>query len=255
MTDVHPAAAAGFAAAADVYERARPSYPQDAVDWIVERAGLRPGRVVVDLAAGTGKLTRLLVPSGAEVVAVEPVPEMRAKLEEVVPGVSALYGTAERLPFADGSADVVTVAQAFHWFDHERALAELHRVLRPDGLLVLVWNSRDLDDPLQRALEELLAPLRDGPPAQEESAWRDPLEASALFGPIETRRFRYEQAFTAQDLVDRVHSTSFVATMRPIDREELLVRVRALAHGLAEPFRFPYLTEVHTIPRSRDRAR
>jgi SAM-dependent methyltransferase len=251
---VHPLAAAGFAAAAEVYERARPSYPQEAVDWIVERANLGPGRVVVDLAAGTGKLTRLLVPSGAEVVAVEPVPEMRAKLEEVVAGVEALYGTAERLPFADGSVDVVTVAQAFHWFDHERALAELHRVLRPDGLLLLVWNSRDLDDPLQRELEALLAPLRDGPPAQEEAAWRAPLDDSVLFGAVETRRFRYEQAFTPQDLVDRVHSTSFVAAMRPADRDELLVRVRALTHGLPEPFAFPYLTEVHTIPRTRDRA-
>jgi ubiquinone/menaquinone biosynthesis C-methylase UbiE len=251
---VHPLAAAGFAAAAEVYERARPSYPQDAVDWIVERADLRPGRVVVDLAAGTGKLTRLLVASGADLVAVEPVAEMRAKLEDVVPGVEALPGTAERLPFADGSVDVVTVAQAFHWFDHEKALAELHRVLRADGLLVLVWNSRDLDDPLQRELEELLAPVRDGPPAQQETAWRAPLQATALFGPIETCRFRYEQAFTAEQLVDRVRSTSFVATMRPLDRDELLVRVRALTHGLAEPFAFPYLTEVHTIPRTRDRA-
>jgi len=255
LSGVHPLAAAGFAAAAEVYERARPSYPQAAVDWIVERAALEPGRVVVDLAAGTGKLTRLLVPSGAEIVAVEPVPEMRAKLEEVVPGVEALYGTAERLPFADGAVDVVTVAQAFHWFDHERALAELHRVLRPAGLLVLVWNSRDLDDPLQRELEELLAPLRDGPPAQQETAWRAPLDATELFGPVETRAFRYEQDFTAQDLVDRVHSTSFVAAMKAVDRDELLVRVRALTHGLAEPFTFPYLTEVHTIPRSRDRGR
>jgi SAM-dependent methyltransferase len=245
----------GFAAAAEVYERARPSYPQDAVDWIVERADLRPGRLVVDLAAGTGKLTRLLVPSGAELVAVEPVPEMRRKLEEVVPGVEAVAGTAERLPFADGSVDVVTVAQAFHWFDHARALPELHRVLRPDGLLVLVWNSRDLTSPLQLELESLLSHLREGRQlAQLDRSWRAELERSPLFGPPEERRFGHVQHLTADGLVDRVHSTSFVAAMKPVDRDELLVRVRALAYGLAEPFAFPYQTEVHTIPRTRDRA-
>jgi ubiquinone/menaquinone biosynthesis C-methylase UbiE len=257
VTDVHPAAAAGFAAAAEVYERARPSYPRDAVDWIVQRAGLRPGRLVVDVAAGTGKLTRLLVPSGAEVVAVEPVPEMRRKLEEVVPDVDAITGTAERLPFADASVDVVTVAQAFHWFDHARALPELHRVLRPGGLLVLVWNSRDLASPLQHELEELLSQVREGRPllAQLDRAWRKELERSPLFGTIEERRFRYAQYLTADGLVDRVHSTSFVAAMQPIERDELLVRVRALTVGLDEPFAFPYVTEVHTIPRTRDRAR
>jgi ubiquinone/menaquinone biosynthesis C-methylase UbiE len=256
VTDVHPLAAAGFAAAAEVYERARPSYPQDAVDWVVERAGLRPGRLVVDVAAGTGKLTRLLVPSGADVVAVEPVAEMRRKLEEVVPEVEAIAGTAERLPFADASVDVVTVGQAFHWFDHARALPELHRVLRPDGLLVLVWNSRDLDDPLQRELEELLSHVRKGRPviAQLDRAWREELERSSLFAAAEERRFGYAQHLTADELVDRVHSTSFVAAMQPLERDELLVRVRALTVGLAEPFAFPYLTEVHTIPRTRDRA-
>ena len=157
---MHPVAAAGFASAADVYERARPSYPAAAVAWIAERAALGPGRTVLDLGAGTGKLTRLLVPTGARVIAVEPLAEMRAKLEEVVPGVVVLEGTAEDLPLGDGSIDVVTCAQAFHWFDLDLALPELHRVLAADGLLVLVWNTRDLDDPLQGAIEELLGPYR-----------------------------------------------------------------------------------------------
>lgn len=254
MNRVHPIAAAGFAAVADVYERARPSYPQAAVGWIVERAELRPGRTLVDLGAGTGKLTRLLVPSGARVVAVEPVAEMRAKLEDVLPGVETVDGTAERLPLADGSVDAITVAQAFHWFDLKRALPELHRVLRPGGLLVLVWNSRDLDDLLQRDLEELLEPLRIAPAAQAEGEWREPLARSPLFGEIERRRFGYTQEFTTEDLLDRVRSTSFVAAMGPVDRDALLVRVRALTHGREEPFPFPYVTEVHTIPRTRDRA-
>jgi SAM-dependent methyltransferase len=217
---------------------------------MVERTGLGPGKTVVDVGAGTGKLTRLLVSSGARVIAVEPIAEMRAKID----GAEVLDGTAETLPLPDASADVITVAQAFHWFDHERALPELHRVLRPGGALVLFWNMRDLDDPLQRGVEDLLAPRRREVPLQVIGAWREPLERSPLFGEAEVGEFRYEQRFTTDDLCDRVASTSFVAAMAPVERDELLVRVRALVHGLVEPFPFPYKTEVHVIPRLSDRA-
>jgi SAM-dependent methyltransferase len=246
---IHELAAVGFAKAADVYERARPSYPPESVDWLVAQTGLGPGKTVVDLGAGTGKLTRLLVPSSARVVAVEPIAEMRAHIS----GAEVLDGTAESIPLPDASVDVVTVAQAFHWFDHERALPEIHRVLREDGALALFWNMRDLDDPLQRGVEDLLRPLRDHVPGQQLGAWRVPLERSSLFGPAAVGEFRYEQRFTTDDLCDRVASTSFVAAMAPVDRDELLVHVRALAHGLPEPFPFPYKTEVHLIPRSSDR--
>ena len=249
MDRIDPVAAAGFASAADVYERARPSYPPEAVEWLVERTALGPGKTVVDLGAGTGKLTRLLVPSGAHIVAVEPIPEMRAKIE----GAEVLDGTAEEIPLGDGVADLVTVAQALHWFDLDRALPEIHRVLKPDGALVLFWNMRDLEDPIQREVEELLAPHRHYVIAQQEGTWRAPLAASPLFGEAEVEAFRFAQLFTAQDLCDRVTSTSYVAAMSPVDREELLVRVRALTHGVQEPFPFPYVTEVHLIPRSSDR--
>jgi SAM-dependent methyltransferase len=246
---IHPSAAIGFARAAEVYERARPSYPQDAIDWLVAQTALGPGRMVVDLGAGTGKLTRLLLPTGAHVVAVEPIAEMRAHIE----GAEVVDGTAEAIPLPDASADVVTVAQALHWFDQERALPEIHRVLRADGSLVLVWNMRDLDDPVQRGVEELLAPLRTDIPGQIQGAWREPLARSTLFGPATVGEFAIEQRFTTDDLCDRVASTSFVAALSAVDREELLVRVRALTHGITEPFAFPYKTEVHVIPRSSDR--
>ncbi|NUR76636.1 MAG: class I SAM-dependent methyltransferase [Thermoleophilia bacterium] len=249
MTRVHPVAAAGFACAADVYDRARPSYPEEAVAWMAQRTGLGPGQTVVDVGAGTGKLTRLLRATGARVLAVEPVAEMRAKLD----GLDALDGTAEDLPLEDAAADVITAAQAFHWFDLDRALPELHRVLRPGGHLALFWNSRDLDDPVQRGVEDLLRPVRGSVASQLGGAWREPLRRSPLFGAVEERSFRYEQQFTADDLCDRVASTSFVAAMRPVEREEILVRVRALTHGLAEPFPFPYKTEVFVITRSSDR--
>lgn len=240
---VHPVAAAGFGAAADVYERARPSYPPQAIDWLVERTGLGPGATVVDVGAGTGKLTRLLVPTGARVVAVEPVAAMREQLRVAAPGAEALEGTAEALPVDDESADAITVAQAFHWFDHDRALPELHRVLKRGGALALVWNMRDLADPLQRGVEDLLAPLRDG--AAVKPAWREPLARSPLFSAPEVARFRHEQRLGLEGLCERVASTSFVAAMPIEEREELLARVRALATGLDEPFALPYVTKVY----------
>jgi ubiquinone/menaquinone biosynthesis C-methylase UbiE len=242
---VHPVAAAGFAAAAEVYERARPTYPPDAVAWLAERLGLGPGRTVLDVGAGTGKLTRLLLPFGPRVIAVEPVPEMLAKLREVVPDAEAMAAPAEALPLPDASVDAITVAQAMHWFDHERALPELHRVLRPSGALGLIWNSRDLSDPLQKRLEALLAPERDKVQAQIELRWRDPLRRSELFGPIEERRFRNEQHSTKRSLRERVTSTSFVAAMAPAEREALLDRVETLVAGMPEPFAFQYETDVY----------
>src|SRR5580658_6312532 len=117
MSEVHEVAARGFGAQADAYDRARPSYPPEAIDWLVEGMGIKPGQRVVDLAAGTGKLTVLLAGTGAELMAVEPVGSMRDRLRQLLPDVPLLAGVAEALPFADDSLDAVLVAQAFHWFD------------------------------------------------------------------------------------------------------------------------------------------
>jgi SAM-dependent methyltransferase len=245
VTRIDPVAAAGFASAAEVYERARPSYPEDAIDWLFEQTGVGAGDTVVDLGAGTGKLTRLLVRSGARIVAVEPIPEMRALI-----GVGEVVdGTAEDIPLPDGSAALVTVAQAFHWFDHDRALPEIHRVIRPGGFLALVWNMRDTADPVQGGIEDLLTQYRGPLPAQREGKWRAPLAASRLFGEIRSATFRYEQMFTADDLADRVASTSFVAAMSEEERLPLLAQVRELVAGRDEPFPFPYVTEVSVSPR------
>ena len=132
---IHEAAARGFAQAVDAYERGRPGYPPEAVERLCEAVGIGPGRAVLDLAAGTGKLTRLLVPTGAELVAVEPVEQMRAALARALPEVTALAGTAEDVPLPAASVDAVVAGSAFHWFRGEEALAEIHRVLRPDGRL------------------------------------------------------------------------------------------------------------------------
>jgi SAM-dependent methyltransferase len=208
------------------YERGRPGYPPAAVDFLAERLRLGPGRTVVDLAAGTGKLTRPLLATGAEVVAVEPAAAMRAALPA---GARVLDGTAERIPLAAASADAVAVAQAFHWFDGDAALAEIHRVLRPGGALALVWNRRAMDDPLNQAIEELIAPHRGHASAFHTGAWRDAFERTELFGPLEGRVFRNDQGLDADGLVDRIASVSFVAALDENERTKVLRAVRALA--------------------------
>ena len=243
------AAAAGFAAGADAYERGRPSYPADAVATIVDELGIGPGTTVLDLAAGTGKMTRLLVSTGAEVVAVEPVAEMRARLVATVPGVEVLDGTAEDIPLPDGSVDAVVVAQAFHWFDTAAALAELARVLVPGGGLALVWNKRDDREPWVAELDRLIAwDERDRyrVPYEDRGDWAERIAAvPSAFGPV--RRFvtTYRQAVDADMLVDRVLSTSYVATQPAAERERVSAAVRDLVAGKGETFDLPHRTAVY----------
>ena len=184
-----------------------------------EALGIGPGRDVLDLAAGTGKLTRALQASGVRVVAVEPIEAMRAALA----GVEVLEGTAEAVPLPDGAVDAVTVAQAFHWFDGERALREIHRVLRPGGGLGLVWNRGDSSTPWVAELDAVVAGARPpGVPSYRDSAWRAPFETTTLFTPLEERDFAHEVPADAERVRDRVASISFIAAMSDAEREDVL---------------------------------
>ncbi|MFL5912215.1 MAG: class I SAM-dependent methyltransferase [Gaiellaceae bacterium] len=244
-SDLHPATR-GFELAADAYERGRPDYPAAAIDWLVDQFDLGPGRTVVDLAAGTGKLTRLLVPSGADVVAVEPIAEMRVKIEHA----RVIEGTAEEIPLPDASADVVAVAQAFHWFRAEEALAEIHRVLRPGGGLALVWNTRDDTESLHAAVSAILAPLDHGTPRRHKKDWAAIVDASGLFAPTESVTFEHEQLVDEDGLVERFTSVSFVAAAPPAVRADVESQLRALARAAGTPIRVPYVTEVYVALRA-----
>jgi SAM-dependent methyltransferase len=218
-----------FEAVAEQYERARPSYAPDALAWLAGRIGIGPGRRVLDLAAGTGKLTRQLVALGASVVAVEPGDAMRAVLARVVPEAEALTGSAEAIPLADGAVDAVTVGQAFHWFRPGEALAEMHRVLRPGGGVALLWNQWDGDDPRQREIDELVDPLRSERTRRDADLARSALVESPLFGDIDEQVFRHVRVLDADRLVDWVSSTSAVVKAAPSDRARIEARVRELA--------------------------
>jgi SAM-dependent methyltransferase len=224
---VHEVASSGFGAEADAYERARPSYPADAVAWIVDALGIAPGRDVADVAAGTGKFTRLLAPTGAWILAVEPVEGMRLRL----PRMPTTAATAERLPFRDGSLDAVTVAQAFHWFDAAVALHELHRVLRPGGRLALVWNARDRSVPWVDRVWTIMDRVEKRAPWRAHDEWRESaFVETPWFGPLHEATFHHEQVLSPADVVERVRSVSHVAVLPPARQEAVLDEVRALLH-------------------------
>lgn len=232
-----------FASVAREYERARPGYPDDAVRWLV---GDEPADVV-DLGAGTGKLTRALAALGHRVTAVELLPEMLAQLLVAVPGVTAVEGAAEALPLPDASADVVVCAQAFHWFDHDAALPEIARVLRPGGRLSIVWNIRDDTDPWVARLSEVI-----GSESIDETDSQALLRESRLFGDPESARFSHVQRLDRQLLHDLVLSRSYCAMRTPEERAPVLSAVDRIfdVHGDGRMIELPYRTDCFRAPRT-----
>jgi SAM-dependent methyltransferase len=240
--DVHRVAAIGFSAQADAYDRARPGYPPDAVSWLASVLRIEPGRIVVDLAAGTGKLTALIAPEGATLIAVEPVTAMRDRLRANLPGIPVLAGVAEALPFADCSVDAVVVAQAFHWFDADLALAELARVIRPGGRLGLIWNARDRSVPWVDSVWTVMdavernAPWRDhrdgtGPAGQAAGAYRrsgPPAVAAGSWSPWTEATFFHVQHSTHEQVVDRMLSVSHIAALPAGEQRKVLGEIAAI---------------------------
>jgi SAM-dependent methyltransferase len=234
---VHEIAAAGFGKEAAAYQRSRPSYPPDAVQWLVDGLGLRPGVRCIDLAAGTGILTALLRPTGCDLYAIEPVEGMRAQLRAALPDVPCASAVAEALPLAAASVDAVTIAQAFHWFDADRALAELRRTLRVGGHVAMMWNARDRSrawvDEVWTVMDrvEKHAPWRnhDHVATTDSQQFREAsLEGSPGFGPVQTAQFQHEQPMTPELIVDRVRGVSHVAALDPPEQEKVLDEVRTI---------------------------
>jgi ubiquinone/menaquinone biosynthesis C-methylase UbiE len=230
--------AASFAGVADAYERARPGYPDDAVRWLT---GERPCDVL-DLGAGTGKLTRSLTAIGHRVKAVEPLEPMLEQLREAVPGIEAFLGSAEMIPLEDESVDVVTCAQAFHWFDHEHALPEIARVLRPGGRLALIWNMRDEREPW---VEELSDAMVGRTTFVSGGGATDLIDRSALYSPVERAVFDHVQLIDRVALQELVLSRSYCAILPPDERAPILEKVNAIFDERSRDgiLRLPYVTE------------
>jgi SAM-dependent methyltransferase len=220
--------ATGFDTAAADYRRARPDYPDGTVARLCDRLGIGPGRRVLDVGAGTGMLTRHLLARGAEVVAAEPVAGMRAALAEATPRALVVGARAEALPLADASVDAVTVAQAFHWFEAPVALAEVHRVLRPDGWLAVLFNVRDLSDALQAELDQQLRDVRGDTPSWASRDWDAALQEARGFSAPEEHVEEHIHRLDADGFVARVASISFVARLAEPRRRQVLDGAREL---------------------------
>ncbi|MBB6627637.1 class I SAM-dependent methyltransferase [Nocardioides sp. KIGAM211] len=217
MSDENPAWASSFGSVADAYDRGRPSYPREAAAWLV---GPDPV-TVLELGCGTGKLTEQLVALGHDVHATDPDAAMLAVLAKRLPDVRSTQASAEEIPMADGSVDVVVCAQAFHWFDLDRALPEIARVLKPGGRLALVWNWRDERIPWVRRLGRLIGTQDQSPEPQE------PLVTSSLFGFVESELFRFWQLIDRSSIQDLVLSRSNVAVLDAEGRAAKLAEVVA----------------------------
>jgi len=244
---VHRAARA-FDATADLYERARPEYPDDALTRLVEVLGIDAATTVVDLAAGTGKLTGPLVRTGAQVLAVEPIAGMCRVLVARVPGVPVLAATAEAIPLCDASVDVVTVGQAFHWFRADEALREIRRVLARQGRLGLIWNRRDRRHEVQRALSAIVEPYREHAPSYAEGDWLAAFDRTDAFGPLQVERFATAQHLDTAGLVERVCSISFVAGLPDAERAHVARDVAALAEAHGGHVDLAYVTDCFWCP-------
>jgi ubiquinone/menaquinone biosynthesis C-methylase UbiE len=237
-------AARGFDAGAAAYEAARPGYPDEAMAVLVEQLGLRPGLRVLDLAAGTGKLTRRFVEHEASVLAVEPVPGMRDQLAAVLPAVEVLEGTAESIPVPDASVDLVSVAQAFHWFDAPAALAEIARVLRPGGGLALLWNERDETTPWVAEMSRLIRWHERTVSRYQHVDWAEVVASSGRFTHLQEVVIHWRQPMTRELLAERVRSISYIAAMPVAERERLAAEVVELVRRLPDEFPLPYTCRV-----------
>jgi SAM-dependent methyltransferase len=235
------------------YDELRPSYAREAIAWVAQRGSLRHGSTVVDLAAGTGQLSRRFVDLGVDLVAVEPAPNMRSVLEVRLPLVRVVDGTAEAIPLEDRSAEAVTVGNAFHHFERRAAFEEIRRVLRPGGALALFWawpleappipGMREIDDVVE-------ATRRSNEIATAYRSWKEPPPHADGFGPFERREFPVTHVLPSARLADLYATSSDVASLPDAVRIDLLDRIRQLSRACPETLRLPARTVVDLCLRS-----
>lgn len=251
---IHDKAAIGFNRAGDAYDRGRPEYPKDAIEFLINTLQITSSSSILDLGAGTGKFTKLILPTRAKIVAVEPVEGMRKKFHSLLPDIQILAGSAESIPLEKESVDSIVVAQAFHWFNGDLALKEIHRVLKSNGRLGLIWNARDESKSWVAELTKIIDPYESGAPRYKSMNWKHSFEQSKIFKPLQLKQFSYIQSGTIETIVDRVASISFIASLDEKVQSTVLNQVRHLL--LSHPdtkgskeIHLPYQTDVYWCER------
>jgi len=231
------------------YEELRPEYAPEAVAWVAERCGIGPGSRVVDLAAGTGRLSGAFLQLGVDVIAVEPAANMRAVLEELFPAVRAIVAAAESIPIDDGVVDAVVVGNAFHHFERVEAMSEIHRVLRPGGALAVFWawpvEEEQLRIPGMREIYEAIEGTRaESTIKAAHRSWAEQPAAAHGFDPFERREFRATHVLSAARLADLYATFSDVLSLPAPTRKKLLDRIKQLSRGLPATLHLPGRTVV-----------
>jgi SAM-dependent methyltransferase len=254
MTDVWPVAHKGFGSSAQTYARGRPEYPSELLTWLRQDLKLAPNRTAIDLGAGTGKFTKLLVQTGANIIAIEPVDAMRTELAACVPGARTLAGSARAMNLQDGAADAVLCAQAFHWFANELAVVEIHRVLKPGGLLGLVWNVRDESVDWVAAITDIIAPFQGDTPRYNKGDWRRAFTGDRFSALRETCVQYMHTGSPEKVIVDRFLSVSFIAALPADEKSKVTEKLRNLiAHHPkirgCETISVPYQTHAYCCVR------
>lgn len=238
---VHRSAAAGFGREADSYSSARPGYHPSLVERFVNRYGSEP---VLELGAGTGIFTQQLVQAGCRPIASEPVEAMRDLLVENCPEIEVIAGTAEATGASPNSIRTVVAAQAFHWFDYEKALNEIPRVLVPDGWLVCVWNVRDETVPWVAQYTEIVDRHADDTPRHRTMHWRAAIDRHPKFELVDDWSIANPQPTSPSGVVERARSTSFIAALSDDEQADVLAAIRRLVEPLGSHFEFPYRSEL-----------
>lgn len=218
---LHRAAAEGFSQGAEAYQRARPSYPSEVLDWLRDDLGLTEGRRVLEVGAGTGKFTRFLFQTEADIVALEPVAAMREQLKQALPRLKTVDGLAQQLPEPDSSLDAVVCAQSFHWFASREVLSEFRRVLKPGGRLGLVWNYRDFSVSWVAEIDRITRSYGGDAPRFHPDMVRTLFPAEG-YGPLREQTVTYTHAGPAETvIVERTMSASFLAALPETRKNEV----------------------------------
>jgi ubiquinone/menaquinone biosynthesis C-methylase UbiE len=248
-SDIHSSAAKGFEASPEAYERGRAGYPKEAIDCLVKELSITRSSTVLDLGAGTGKLTRALLSVGCPVIAVEPVAAMRLNFSRNTPDIEIRDGRAEDIPLEHESVDAVVCAQAFHWFDGVKAISEIHRVLKPGGTLGLIWNVRDESADWMAQLTQIMDPYAGDTPRYRTGIWRAAFEDSVLFTEFRHTQCAHTHTMSEDATVDRIASISFIAALPLPTRHKVLDQSRAVIQEQIEQtggvgIKFPYRTDI-----------
>lgn len=250
-TTLHPSAQNGFSQHAELYQKSRPSYPPEIIDWLRHDLGLNAASEVIDLGAGTGKFIPYLKQITSRIQAIEPISEMLEQLKIVYPNIHCIQTDSHNLKLPLNSIDAILCAQSFHWFADQASVKEIHQVLKPHASLGLIWNQRDTRFPWIKALAEFLIPLEGDTPRYHHGTWQTIFENSNLFRFESEHTFSFQHTGTVEQVVvQRILSTSFVAASsiekKEYIRYEVLKIVKDhLQKDLHDIVNFPYITHAY----------